>query len=220
MSARSVVINSARLFVIVCFGAFCFAAASTARADTMGTLKLSNCGSDSGCPAATYAFDISSTSASLTITITGTPGSTNDFIGSVDLGFAPSATISGLSLTAAPSPLADWTSTTGSLNSNGGGCGTNSGAFVCATALPLNPLSISQGGVYVWTWTYNSISPSQIASDGSVHVGTQYGPNSAANWKGLIVSETVSTLSEPSTLIFLGAGLLALIAVSRRLARA
>src|SRR6266581_521356 len=131
-----------------------------AKADTIGSLSLSDCGTaGTNCPAATYTFDITATTATLTITITGAPTSSNDYIGSVDLGFAPSNTITGLSLTAAPSSLSLWTSTTGSVSSNSSGCGTNSGAFVCATALPLNPFLITQNGVYTWTWTYNAIDP-------------------------------------------------------------
>src|SRR5437899_5574449 len=111
-----------------------------AKADTIGSLSLSNCGTaGTNCPAATYKFDITATTATLTITITGAPTSSNDYIGSVDLGFAPSNAITGLSLTAAPSSLSLWTSTTGSVSSNSSRCGTNRGALVCVTAVPLNP---------------------------------------------------------------------------------
>src|SRR5216683_6633860 len=183
---------------------------ASAKADTIGSLSLSNCGTaGTNCPAATYTFDITATTATLTITITGAPTSSNDYIGSVDLGFAPSNTITGLSLTAAPSSLSLWTSTTGSVSSNSSGCGTNNGAFVCATALPLNPFLITQNGVYTWTWTYNAIDPSLIASNSTVHVGTQYGPNVNGSWNGLIVSQAVF-VPEPGSLTLLGVGLLAL----------
>lgn len=173
-----------------------------------GELVLPDCGSGaSGCPAATYDYSVTSTSATLTITINGPVSSTNNFITAVDLGFTPSSNISGLNLTAAPVALGDWSATTGSLSS-GGSCGGNAGAFVCAAASPINSLPISQGGVYTWTWTYNSIDPSVIAADGTVHIGAEYGPNSG-NWKGLIVSQ-VSTVStpEPSSLMLLGVGML------------
>ena len=190
---------------------------ASAKADTIGSLSLSDCGTTgTNCPAATYTFDITATTATLTITITGAPTSSNNYIGSVDLGFAPSNAITGLSLTAAPSSLSLWTSTTGSVSSNSSGCGTNSGAFVCATALPLNPFLITQNGVYTWTWTYNAIDPALIASNSTVHVGVQYGPNSPNNpWNGLIVSQAVF-VPEPGSLTLLGVGLLALAALARR----
>lgn len=206
-----------KAILVLCLALAFFSAVSPAKADTIGSLSLTNCGSGSGCPAATYGFDITSTSATLTITINGVPTSSNDYIGSVDLGFTPSSNISGLALTSAPSTLSNWSTITGSLSSNGGGCGTNGGAFVCSTALPNNPLSISQGGVYSWTWTYNSINPTSISS--SVHVGAQYGPNTNGGWKGLIISQVVNTAvptPEPSSLSMIAVGFLGFLGLASK----
>ena len=181
-----------------------------AKADSIGSLSLADCGGQSGCPAATYSFDITNTQATLTIHITGTVGSTDDYITAVNLGFTSSAnTISNLSLFESPS--SGWTSAAGSLSS-GGTCGTNNGGFVCASASPLNSLLIAQGGTYTWGWSYNSLA--SVFAPGDVHIGTEYGPNQG-NYKGLIVSETGAIATpEPSSLLLLGSGLLALMGLS------
>lgn len=193
-------------------GAACLLLAGRAKADTIGSLSLPGCDTNpGGCPAATYSFDITTTSATLTINVTGVPDSTNGYIDAVNLGFAPSSAISGLTLASAPS--SGWTPTTGSLNS-GGSCGANSGAFACASASPLNSLPMSQGGSYTWTWNFNATPASSIFSADDVHIGAEYGPNNGS-WNGLIVSETISqAVPEPSSLAFLGAALIGLIGFS------
>lgn len=184
---------------------------ASVKADSIGSLSLADCGGgQSGCPAATYSFDITSTQATLTIHITGTVGSTNDYITAVNLGFTSSAnTISNLSLPESPS--SGWTAAAGSLSS-GGTCGTNNGGFVCASASPLNSLVAVQDGTYTWGWSYNSL-PSVFAP-GDVHIGAEYGPNQG-NYMGLIVSQTGATATpEPSSLMLLASSLLVLMGFS------
>lgn len=182
---------------------------NAARADQIGTLTLADCGGgQAGCPAATYSFDAGPTSATLSVAITGsvTTGVNDEILG-VDLGFTPSANVNGLALTSNPGGL--WTVNTGSLNSSGG-CGGNSGAFICASS---SGLSIGTGGIYSWTWSYTLTDPSNVFSVGDIHIGTQYGPGVAGNGNGLIVSETGASgtgptpTPEPASLTLLGMGL-------------
>jgi hypothetical protein len=181
-----------------------------AQADTIGTKALTGCGSGGpGCPDATYSFDIGTTSASLTIHITGTvTAGVNDIIGGVNLGFTNSSNVSGLTLSA--NPGGGWaTVTTGSLSN--AGCGSNSGAFVCASG---TGVSIVTGGTYTWTWTYTLADPNAIFGVADVHIGANYNPHN-----GLIVSETgASTVQTPeaASLALLGLGLIGVPFLRRR----
>ncbi len=184
------------LVVAAAFGA-------PAKADTIGTLTLTDCGGGAGCPAATYAFDITGTTATLSITINSAPDSTNNTISGVDLGFTPSSNISNLSLFSAPAGFT--TTTTGSLSNSG--CGSNSGGFICSSGLGV---TISSGQTYTWVWNFTNSGGTDTAGD--VHIGTNYNP---AN--GLIVSCSINScgapttsVPEPGSMMLLGAGLLTL----------
>jgi len=193
-----------------------------AYADTIGVLNLTNCGTlGTGCPTATYTFTIGTTSATLSIVVTGgvvpgvigPPAKGNSTFQGVDLGFTPSNNITGLSGTT--TATGSWTFVTGSLSNNS--CGGNSGAAVCSFyATAAAGFAYTVGTTYSWTWNYNAISPSDIASVGLVHIGANYGPKD-----GQIVSATgaVSPIPEPSSLALFGTGLAGVAGFVRRRSR-
>src|SRR5260370_25877513 len=120
--------------------ALCYSAPAMADPIT-GTLTLSNCGDpNSGCPGATYSFDITSTSATLTITINGGLNSTNSNLTAVNLAFTNNNNIMTLGRFTT-SAARTWIPTTGSL-SPGGSCRVTSRSFGCTSASPLGPVTV------------------------------------------------------------------------------
>jgi hypothetical protein len=197
--------------VAVVLALFCV---TPAKADSIGSLTLSGCGGGvSGCPDATYSFNITSTTATLAIHIDGavTAGQ-NDHIIAVNLGFTPANNVSGLTLFSAPAGWNFGTDTiaTSQISSVTGLCNAGgTSAFVCASFSP--GITIAQNGTYEWVWNYTLTNPNKIAGD--VHIGANYDPQ-----EGWIVSQPIS-VPEPTslTLFTLGlAGLFGLAFVSRR----
>jgi hypothetical protein len=190
---------------------------TTAKADTMDSFSLTNCGpAGTLCPAATYSFDVGTTSATLTIHIDGVPvtGSTN--IVSVDLGFSPNnnMTLSGpVVFTDNGVTVAGLYNNTfeNDINSSGDCTSSGASAFICASSSSDGAL-VHQGDTLTWKWTYTLGNASKIDAAGDVHVGANYDPAS-----GRIVSTTANTsVPEPNTITLLLAGLFGVGVFARR----
>lgn len=206
------------LFFVVLASFVGLLSSAPAKADSFGSFSLTSCGTaGTGCPGATYSFDVTSTSATLKITINGAvTAGVNDHLMGVDLGFAPSNILTGVALSSVSgvgNSLSLWSTVdTGSLSN--GGCGGNGGAFVCASSATPTPdgVALITGDTYSWTWTYNAIPLADIDAASDVHVGANYDPHT-----GYIVSETLGqAMPEPGTLALLAAGLLGLAVWRRR----
>ena len=173
--------------------------AGPAKADSIGTLSLTDCGAGNpGCPVAKYDFDIGATTATLTITISSGVNSNNDIISAVNLG-TNGINLTSLSATG-PTGSGTWTANQASINSSSN-CTMGNGSFMCAAGSVL----IANGGTYSWTFSYDSNSALSLMDPSTVHIGANYDPH-----QGLIVSQNGTGVStpEPASLTLLGLGLL------------
>jgi len=173
--------------------------AGPAKADSIGTLTLADCGiGGSGCPAASYSFHIGATTATLTITVASGVNSNNDIISAVNLG-TDGINLTGLSATG-PTGSGSWAANQASINSSSN-CTKGSGSFMCAVGSAL----IANGGTYTWTFSYDSNTAISLLDPDSIHIGANYDPH-----QGWIVSQSIgdTTVPEPASLTLLGLGLL------------
>jgi hypothetical protein len=186
-----------------------------AKADSF---SLTNCGTaGSLCPAATYSFNIGTTSATLTIHIDGVPVTGSTTIASVDLGFTANSnlTLSGPVIFTDTNPavtVAGLYNNTFENNINSASDCTSAGnaAFICASSSAGGAL-IHQGDTLSWKWNYTLVDASSIAAGGDVHVGANYDPAS-----GRIVSTSANAVPEPNTITLLLGGLFGVGVFARR----
>lgn len=201
-----------KLLMTVVVALAVLALAPAAKADTVVNLTNFNCGGN--CPLANYTVTIHPTGGSnYTVTldvqiISGVVAGSTDRITSVNVKFASDLTgVSNSTLTGGTN-IGAVTWTTNESNISNADCATAGQGFVCSLASGTG-LPISAGTTYTWVWNLTLGAGATLTS--AVHIGTNY---DAAN--GRIVSQEVS-VPEPGTIALLGAGLLGLAALRRRL---
>jgi len=210
---RTVKTKMKKLFMTLVIALAVVVLAPAAKADTVVTLLNFNCGGN--CPLASYTVTITPTGGSnytvkLEIAIISGISSDTDQITSVNTKFTSDLTgVASSTLSLADSiNIGAVTWTTSESNISNADCATAGQGFVCSQASGTG-LPISAGTTYTWVWNVTLAAGATINS--AIHIGANYDP---AN--GRIVSQEVS-VPEPGTIALLGAGLLGLAALRRRL---
>jgi hypothetical protein len=161
----------------------------------------------------TYMLSANCTGSVCNVTLTiDSTHATNPDISAVDFKIGSSDTFSGT--VAAPSGT--WNTSSGSLGN--GGCGNNSGGFICSQAASTSSFAAT-GGILTWSWTGVDVTGDLTIN----HVGYKY-DNGTGTLNGMIVSDSTfggggggTSVPEPGVLQLLGVGLVGLGIMRRRL---
>jgi len=160
----------------------------------------------------TYMLSANCTGSLCNVTLTiDSTNATNPDISAVDFKIGSSDTFNG---TVVP-PNGTWNTSSGSLGN--GGCGNNSGGFICSQAASTSSFAAT-GGILTWSWTGVDVSGDLTIN----HVGYKY-DNGTGTLNGMIVSDSTfgngggTSVPEPGVLQLLGVGLVGLGVMRRRL---
>jgi hypothetical protein len=161
----------------------------------------------------TYMLSANCTGSVCNVTLTiDSTHATNPDISAVDFKIGSSDTFSGT----VAAPNGTWNTSSGSLGN--GGCGNNSGGFICSQAASTSSFAAT-GGILTWSWTGVDVTGDLTIN----HVGYKY-DNGTGTLNGMIVSDSTfggggggTSVPEPGVLQLLGVGLVGLGMMRRRL---
>lgn len=198
-----------KMFVVagLIAAAVLFLSVSPSYADTITATQP---GADDGF-GSTYVLSANCTGSTCDVTLTiHSSGATEPDISAVDFKIGSSDAFGGT----VAAPNGTWNTKSGSLGN--GGCGNNSGGFICSEAASTGSFAAT-GGDLTWSWTGVVVTGDVVLG----HVGYKYN-NATGTLNGHIVSDSTfggggSTVPEPGVLQLLGVGLVGLGVARRRL---